>query len=486
MPSMPGGAHGTGRRPRAPGRGAGSLADVTPPPAGHPPLSLRAVLTTRLGHLVVAMLTVELLAGMQIYINQTVLPLLATELHARSHYGLVTAAAQVPAFLTMPLGGAMLARWRADRLMTALTALLCAGAVMGAMAPGIGVYVAGEVLRGLAAGALATVTMGVLVAGLPDQWRRLFLAVGSATWVVSSLLGPAYAATIASLWGWRWALVAYVPLLVVARLLMAREIRGLRVEDEGGKAPWSAALALAGGVGLIGALPGGSAWFWPGCGLGAAAALWACTRVFPAGTLRLRPGRRAAIAALAWVCMAYFALDFLVAPGAHDVLGLGAGAIGWALTAAGVCWSVVAMWCGATPARAPVTYMLRTAGGAGCFLTGGLLMAAAFADALPWWWLHVGFSVAGLGMGLTHQDTLIRCVSQPGPDGPDDGISQARAATAVTVASAAGGATLGTAVTAFVAPTDAGVEGPRLVGAVIALSLMLGATALLTRRAAGR
>ena len=80
---------------------------------------------------------------MQVYINQTVLPLVASDLSARAHYGLVTAAATVPTFLTMPLGGAMLARWRADRLMTALTGLLVAGAAAGALAPDVGVYVLG-------------------------------------------------------------------------------------------------------------------------------------------------------------------------------------------------------------------------------------------------------------------------------------------------------------------------------------------------------
>lgn len=451
-------------------------------------LTPRAVLATRLGHLVLAMLVVELLAGMQIYINQTVLPLLATDLHARSHYGLVTAAAQVPAFATMPMGGAMLARWRADRLMTVLTAMLVAGAVLGALAPGIGVYVAGEVLRGLAAGALATVSMGVLVAGLPDAWRRLFLAAGSAMWVVSSLLGPAYAASVSQLWGWRWALVAYTPLLVVARLVMAREIRGLRVHDEeGSRAPWSAALALAGGVGLIGSLPAAGPWFWPGCAVGSAAVLWACARVFPPGTLRLDRGRRAAIAALAWVCGAYLTLDYLVAPGAHDVLGLGAGAIGWALTTAGVAWSVVAMWCGARPARKPGRYRARVALGALLFLGGAMVMAAALGGAAPWWWLHAGFGLAGLGMGLTHQDTLIRCVTPPqqaGPGARGDGISEARAATSVTIASTAGGAALGTAATAFVAPTELGVEQDRLVGVVVVLALMLAATPLLAWRAA--
>ena len=128
-----------------------------------------------------AMLAVELLTGMQVYVGQTVLPLMATELNARDSYGLVTAAAQVPAFLTMPLGGAMLGRWRADRLMTALTAVLVAGAGACALAPTVWVYVLGEAVRGLGAGALATVGMGVLVAGLPGSGRPL------GQWVLSVL-----------------------------------------------------------------------------------------------------------------------------------------------------------------------------------------------------------------------------------------------------------------------------------------------------------
>ena len=144
---------------------------MSAPPSSTSSPSIRALLGSRAGHLALAVLVVELLAGMQVYLNQTVLPLLATEMDARNTYGLVTAAAQVPSFLTMPLGGAMLTRWRPDRLMTALTALLVAGAATGALAPSIEVYVLGEILRGLAAGALATATMGAMVVGLPDAWR---------------------------------------------------------------------------------------------------------------------------------------------------------------------------------------------------------------------------------------------------------------------------------------------------------------------------
>ena len=41
--------------------------------------SASALLTTRTGHLALALLAVELLAGMQTYLNQTVLPLVATD-----------------------------------------------------------------------------------------------------------------------------------------------------------------------------------------------------------------------------------------------------------------------------------------------------------------------------------------------------------------------------------------------------------------------
>ena len=81
---------------------------MTAPPSSSSSPSIGALLGSRAGHLAMAVLVVELLAGMQVYLNQTVLPLLATEMGARNTYGLVTAAAQVPAFLTMPLGGAVM------------------------------------------------------------------------------------------------------------------------------------------------------------------------------------------------------------------------------------------------------------------------------------------------------------------------------------------------------------------------------------------
>ncbi|TFH53524.1 MFS transporter [Actinomyces viscosus] len=451
--------------------------------------SVGALLGSRAGRLALAVLVVELLAGMQVYLNQTVLPLLATEMGERGSYGLVTAAAQVPAFLTMPLGGAMLTRWRPARLMTALTALLVVGAVVGALAPNIEAYVLGEILRGLAAGALATATMGVMVAGLPDAWRRLCLAAGSGMWVLAALVGPVYASGISASWGWRWALVVYLPLLIAARAVMAGQVRDLSLdEDEGAggdePVPWLPAVAMATGVALIGALRASGPWFWPGVSGGTALVLWSCSRVLPKGTLRLAAGRRAGIATLLWVCAFFLTLDYLVAPSAHDVLGMSPTQTGWALTAGGIGWSATAIACGAHPAREPQNYRRRTALAAVFFGLGAAVMVATVLDRPEWWgwWgLPVGYGVASIGMGLTHLDTMNRIVTDPTEP---DGITHAQAATAVTIAGAAGGAVLGTAATAFVAPTTAGVETARLWPSLVLLAGGLLLTPLLARRAA--
>ncbi|WP_229116884.1 hypothetical protein [Actinomyces bovis] len=250
-------------------------------------------------------------------------------------------------------------------------------------------------------------------------------------------------------------------------------------------APWLPAIALATGVALLGAFSASSYRFWMASVLAGVLIVWACARVFPAGVTQVLRGRPAALAVLTWLSGAYFSLDYLISPAAHDVLGLTPGAIGWALTSAGLCWSVVAMWCGAHPAENALVYGRRTVAAAVLFGLGGCAVAAALGAVLPWWGLHLGWALMGAGMGWTHQDTLTRCVTDPNElDLPADCISQARIATSVTVGGAVGGAALGTFVTAVVAPSADGVEAARVVIVVLLLTVMLSLTPLLARRAA--
>ena len=274
--------------------------------------------------------------------------------------------------------------------------------------------------------------------------------------------------------------MAHLLLLIAARAVMAGRIRAISLDEgaEGDEAvPWLPAGAMATGVAIIGALRASSPWFWPGVAGGTALVLWSCSRVLPAGTLCLAVGRRARIASLMWVCAFFLTLDYLVAPSAHDVLDMTPTQIGWALTAGGIGWSVVALVCGAHPAWEPKAYRRRTTLAAAFFVLGAALMTTTGLGRPGWWGLPVGYGVAGIGMGLTHLDTMNRIVTDPAEP---DGITHAQAATAVTIA----GAVLGTVTTAFVAPTASGVETDRLWPTLILLAVGLLLTPLLARRAA--
>ncbi len=102
-----------------------------------PQLSARNLALTPVGLLALALLGVELLAGIQTYLTSTVTPLMARDLAAQPYYGVLAASTQAALFLTMPLGAALLARWSAATLLTWLTPVVIAGGAISAAAPGI-------------------------------------------------------------------------------------------------------------------------------------------------------------------------------------------------------------------------------------------------------------------------------------------------------------------------------------------------------------
>lgn len=398
--------------------------------------------------LAASLVLVEFLAGMQRYLSQTVLPLVADELDGAHLYGPLDAAAQAPMFLTMPLGAWLLSRFRVGRLMIALTLVTVAGAVACALAPSMSVFIGGTAVRAAAAGALATVGMGAIGRGLPPRHRQLVLAAMSGVWVFSSVLGPAYAAGVASTLGWRWAMVLYLPLLLLARLLVARSMpeRTDAVPPE--PAPWGWALVLATGPAVL-ALPLG-AWWGLAVLAGGGLVVGAAARILPAGTLRARDGRRAALTALGVTAAVYFGASMVLSVVAHDGFGLGASRYGFVIAAPGFCWAVAALWTGSHPA-ADDARLHRRAVTAGASITAGvgvLLVTTltAVGDGAALAGLLLGAGLLGSGMGTVYPDLLGRCLARPETD---DGISDDRMASAVVVAESVGMALATTAAFAW-------------------------------------
>lgn len=440
------------------------------------------------GRLAVVMLAgslifIEFLGGMQRYLSQTVLPLVASELDGAHLYGLLDAAAQAPTFLMMPVGAWLLSRYRVGRLMIVFTVVTVLGAVMCATAQNMGMFIGGTAVRAFAGGALATVGMGAISRGLPPRYRQLVLAGMSGIWVFSSVLGPVYAVSASEAFGWRWAMLLYLPLLLVARAVIARYMPERTEEVAEEKAPWVWAVVLATGSAVI-ALPLG-AWSVAAVLVGALLMLRATAAVLPEGTFQASSGRRAAITALTVTAAVYFGATMVLSVVAHDVFGLPPGRFGYIIAAPGFAWAVAALWTGSHPATKDAAFRRRTllAGGV---LTAGLAVLLVTTSVRPsasaaFGGLVLGGGLMGLGMGLLYPDLLGRCLARPEAD---DGISDDRMAAAVVVAESVGLAIATTSGFTWLGTGLGLVDDPALRAQLLYLALVPLAVVMLSRLAA--
>ncbi len=434
------------------------------------------------------MLVVELVAACQSYLTTTITPLMAHDLRAQDGYGLLIASTEAAMFLTMPLGAALLSRWPAAQMLTWLTPLVVLGAALSALAPTFAVFLSGRVLAALAAGALMTVSLSALATALPPAWRRLVLAGYALVWLVASVAGPVYAGWAAATIGWRWALIAYLPLFLVARALVIARLHQLDRAEQDGRQPLGLlpALGLAGGVTVV-SLAGTSL---PGTGVavgGAVVVLVAASRILPAGTLLARPGRPAAILLMGLLCAVYFGGHAVVAITAHDLLGRDAGDLALLLGAGGVAWSVLGVVCGRWPARRASAYGWRVVGSAVLLAAGfGALGLSLLPGASGAWELHLlGWALSGAGMGLSYVDTLNRVLDQPTEQ---DGIGTSAAAQALVMIEGIGTALAATITASALAWVVASPAARAIPGAGVYLGLAvlsLGLIPLSRRAAAG-
>ena len=397
-----------------------------------------------------AFLALELVAGMQAYLLNTVMPIVGSDLNAKEFYGIIVGSAQIAMFLTMPLGPYLLQHFRVDRLLLHLSWLTVVGSVLSAVSLNVGIFVAGRVLSGLGSGALATVSLAAIVSVLPTGWRRAVLAGFNIMWVLASLAGPLYAAWMTSVANWRWALVLYLPLLIAARIIAARQLRGSM--QSGGnqeRLTLGSAFVLAGGIALLSliglpALPPAAAVTVGIVGTGAA--IIAARRLLPSGILSARTGRPAALATMGLLAAAYFGAQAIMSIIVQDLLGGTTGQAALVLAGSGMGWAVAGLAASRWPARTGRAYIRRATVGGSLIAVGLLVTAAALnfestTSSVPV--ILVGWTLAGIGMGTTYLDTLNKIVdiSQE-----VDGVSIQRAATATILVEA-----IATAVTATLA-----------------------------------
>jgi len=410
--------------------------------------------------LAASLLTLELVGGVQSIALTAVIPTAVSALGSPRWYGVVVAAPLAATFLTLPAGAALVSRFRLDGLFWTLTLMSVAGSALCAAAHAPGALVAGRGVVGLAGGALASVSLSAVSVALPDRLRRAVLAGYSVVWVGAALVGPAYAALVAGALGWRWAFVAHLPLLVLARGVAARRLRsapGPTVPSRYRPVP---ATFLAVGVVALslaasstsneGAVP--TARRFVVGGAAAAAVVIAAAALLPAGVLRARPGRPALLAVLGLTTAGYFGAQATLPVALHDLRGAGVGTVAVVTAAGGLGWALAGLWCGTRPADG-ARYVRRCAAGA-LLLGGGTVSTALTLTAsapVPLTVTAVAWALAGTGTGLLYLDTLRGVVD---PARKDDTVSPPEAATAASTVEAAA--------TALAASASAGVVGGAL------------------------
>ena len=140
----------------------------------------------------------------------TVMPSVAAQLDGVGLYALSFAAPLASGVVGMVAAGGWSDRRGPIAPLVLALVLFASGLVVCGLAPSMEVLVAGRVLQGLGGGAL-TVCLYVLVGLIfPAVLQPAIFTSFAAAWVLPTLFGPALAAYVAHVAGWRWVFLGVV------------------------------------------------------------------------------------------------------------------------------------------------------------------------------------------------------------------------------------------------------------------------------------
>lgn len=416
--------------------------------------------------LAVGIVALEFAAAVVQFVSSTLLPTVVHDLHAQDQLGLLLAGTVLGFFIALPLASRILGTVGASRTLTIGLVGYLAGAVTAATSRVAVVFAAGQLVGGFASGLLAVFGISSVIKHLDREWRARVVSASSAMWILPALVGPAATLALEHLIGWRWTMLAPMPIVLVGRTLVARVARldGTAAES---RRPVGRTLLVPIGVAVV--VLAGS--LWPVAVVGAVVALVGVGRIMPPGTVRLARGVPAALAAMTLFGVGYFGADGLITvlltSGYHASIGHAA----IVLSGAPLAWAVTSL---ALPRivrngrQVPSAVGLALAGAGTATLAVTLLVSPSFPVALVAW------TVGGIGVGLAYPGLYLTCTSTDGAGG----LTAPELATAVITAEAFG-SLLGRAIGGAVI-----LAGPVVTYAVFAAFLFAGAAA--SRRASAQ
>src|SRR3954447_23031317 len=338
-------------------------------------------------------------------------------------------------------------------------AVFLAGSVVCAVAPGMGVLIAGRAVQGIGAGAVQPVSLTIVGDLYSVAERARVQGYLASVWGMSAVVGPAVGGLFSQYLSWRWIFVINLPVGVAAAWLLVRAYhegatRTHRSIDVAGALMLVAGWSLV----LLGLLEGGVAWAWYsplGIGVLAVGALClvafvlverrAAEPVLPLWVFR-RPVLVGAALAQLGVGALLIGLDSYVPVFAQGVLGAGAVAAGFALATMTIGWPLAATFAGRLYLR--IGFRDTSLVGGGVLVAGFAAGLALSADSSLWAVAGVCF-LAGVGLGLVASPTMVAVQSSVGRD--ERGLVTGTAMFSRSLGSAVGVGALGSVVPAVTA-----------------------------------
>jgi EmrB/QacA subfamily drug resistance transporter len=408
------------------------------------------------GAVLVAVMSTTSLVALDSTVLATAVPTIVKEIGGFSQFPWLFSIYLLTSAVATPLFGRLADTHGRRPVLLLGIGVFLAGSVVCAVAPGMGVLVAGRAVQGIGAGAVQPVSLTIVGDLYSVAERARVQGYLASVWGMSAVVGPAVGGLFSQYASWRWIFVINLPIGVAAAWLLARAYRETLTRTDRSIDVTGALLLVAGwSLVLLGLLEGGVAWAWDsplGIGVLTVGALClvafvlverrATEPVVPLWVFR-RPVLVGGALAQLGVGALLIGLDSYVPVFAQGVLGAGAVAAGFALATMTIGWPLAATLSGRLYLRI---------GFRDTALAGGVVLVAGFAaglalsaDSSLWAVAGVCF-LAGVGLGLVASPTMVAVQSSVGRD--ERGLVTGTAMFSRSLGSAIGVGVLGAVVTA--------------------------------------
>lgn len=356
----------------------------------------------------------------------TVMPHVASELDGLAWYPVAFSAPLAAAVIGLAASGPIIDRHGTAVPMLVGLGVFIAGVVLAGLAPVMPLLLVGRAVHGLAGGVLGVALYALVANAYPAAMRPRVFAMLSAAWVLPALVGPVLAGWMTDTFGWRSVFLAVPPLAVAAWLLL-RPAGSRRAPEDIGSAVAPARIALAvlgaGGVIALGLAGQSHAAIAPVLILGGVAAvLLAGALLLPRGSWTGRRGLPSVLGARALIGTAFAAAEVYVPLLLRLERDLTLTQAGGVLTVGAVTWSLGSQLAARVPALADPHVAVRI--GAAMVGAGVASFAACAGAGSPIALPVAAWALAGLGIGMAFSSLSVLALDLA-PEGEEGRVSGA-------------------------------------------------------------